>query len=95
MAAGEGLALVELDDAGVATAFRADVLAGLAQPQKAVPARWFYDDTGSRLFEDITQLLEYYPTRAETEILTERCAEFRELIGSGRAVVEFGSGSSV
>jgi len=93
--AGEGLALVELDDDGVATAFRADVLAGLAQPQKAVPARWLYDDAGSALFEQITHLPEYYPTRAETEILTDRCAEFRELIGPGRAVVEFGSGSSV
>ena len=91
----EGLALVELDDDGVATAFRADVLAGLAQPQKAVPARWLYDDAGSELFEKITALPEYYPTRAETEILSGRCAEFRELIGPGRAVVEFGSGSSV
>ena len=95
MAAEQGLSLVDLDKDGVDTAFRADVLQGLSEPQKAVPARWFYDDTGSRLFEDITQLPEYYPTRAETEILTERCAEFRELIGSGRAVVEFGSGSSV
>lgn len=95
MAAGEGLALVELDDKGVATAFRADVLAGLAQPQKAVPARWLYDDAGSELFEKITRLPEYYPTRAETEILSDRCDEFLELIGTGRAVVEFGSGSSV
>jgi dimethylhistidine N-methyltransferase len=95
MAAGEGLALVELDDDGVATAFRGDVLAGLAQPQKAVPARWLYDDAGSELFEEITRLPEYYPTRAETEILSERCQEFRELIGPGRAVVEFGSGSSL
>jgi dimethylhistidine N-methyltransferase len=95
MAAGEGLALVELDEDGVATAFRADVLAGLAQPHKAVPARWLYDDAGSALFEEITRLPEYYPTRAETEILSERCGEFRELIGPGRAVVEFGSGSSV
>jgi len=95
MAAGQGLALVDLDEDGVNRAFRADVLAGLSQPQKAVPARWFYDDTGSQLFEAITRLPEYYPTRAETEILTERGDEFRQLIGSGRAVVEFGSGSSV
>jgi dimethylhistidine N-methyltransferase len=95
MAAGEALALVELDEDGVDRAFRADVLAGLAQPHKAVPARWFYDEAGSALFEQITQLPEYYPTRAETEILAERCAEFRELIGRGRAVIEFGSGSSV
>jgi dimethylhistidine N-methyltransferase len=95
VAAGEGLALVDLDDDGVDRAFRADVLAGLSQAQKAVPARWLYDDLGSALFEEITRLPEYYLTRAETEILTDRCGEFRELIGAGRAVVEFGSGSSV
>jgi dimethylhistidine N-methyltransferase len=90
-----GLKLVERDAGGVDLAFRADVLAGLAEPQKAVPARWFYDDAGSQLFEDITQLPEYYPTRAETEILTTRAGAIAELIGPGRAVVEFGSGSSV
>lgn len=90
-----GLRLVERDASGVDLAFRADVLAGLAQPQKAVPARWFYDDAGSRLFEEITQLPEYYLTRAETEILTARRGEFAALIGAGRAVVEFGSGSSL
>ena len=95
MAAHKGIALVETDDDGVDTAFRADVLEGLAQAQKAVPARWFYDDAGSQLFEDITQLPEYYPTRAETEILTDRASEIAALIGGGKAVVEFGSGSSV
>ncbi len=90
-----GLKLVERDADGVDLAFRADVLAGLAAPQKAVPARWFYDDAGSQLFEDITQLPEYYPTRAETEILLTRASEIADLIGPGRAVVEFGSGSSV
>lgn len=95
MAAREGIALVDRDESGVDRAFRADVLAGLRQPQKAIPARWFYDDAGSQLFEDITQLEEYYPTRAETEILEARGAEFAAAIGPGRAVVEFGSGSSV
>lgn len=95
MAANEGMTLVDLDGEGVDRAFRTDVLAGLRQPQKAVPARWLYDDAGSQLFEDITQLEEYYPTRAETEILTTRGAEFAREIGPGRAVVEFGSGSSV
>uniref|UniRef100_UPI000A677B03 L-histidine N(alpha)-methyltransferase n=1 Tax=Erythrobacter donghaensis TaxID=267135 RepID=UPI000A677B03 len=90
-----GLKLVERDADGVDLAFRADVLAGLAEAQKAVPARWFYDDAGSQLFEDITRLPEYYPTRAETEILSTRAAEIAGLIGEGRAVVEFGSGSSV
>jgi len=90
-----GIALVELDERGVDKAFRADVLEGLAQDPKAVPARWFYDEEGSRLFEEITRLPEYYPTRAETEILAGRCSDFRRLIAPGRAVVEFGSGSSV
>lgn len=95
MMANPGLKLVERDASGVDLAFRADVLLGLAQSQKAVPARWFYDDAGSQLFEDITRLPEYYPTRAETEILQGRSGEIAEMIGRGRAVVEFGSGSSV
>ena len=95
MAAREGIALVELDDDGINKAFRAEVLDGLAQEPKAVPARWLYDDEGSRLFEAITRLPEYYPTRAETEILQSRGDDFRRLIEPGRAVVEFGSGSSV
>lgn len=91
----KGLKLVNRDADGVDLAFRADVLAGLAEAQKAIPARWFYDDAGSALFEDITRAPEYYPTRAETEILEDRAAEIADLIGAGRAVVEFGSGSSV
>jgi len=95
MAADHGIALVDLDEDGVDRAFRADVLKGLRQAQKAIPARWFYDEAGSQLFEEITGLEEYYPTRAETEILRTRGAKFAELIGEGRAVIEFGSGSSV
>ena len=90
-----GIALVYLDEEGVDRAFRADVLKGLNQLPKAIPARWFYDQEGSRLFERITQLDEYYPTRAETDILKTRSNEFAQLVGQGRAVVEFGSGSSV
>ncbi|MAY19490.1 MAG: L-histidine N(alpha)-methyltransferase [Erythrobacteraceae bacterium] len=95
MTSTQGLKLVDRDESGVDTAFRADVLAGLSQEPKAVPARWLYDDAGSQLFEDITQLPEYYPTRAETEILTDRAGEFADMIRAGSAVVEFGSGSSV
>ena len=75
-------------------AFRRDVLAGLSQPQKAVPARWFYDRTGSELFEAITALPDYYPTRVETALLAAHCGDVGRLAGAGRAVVEFGSGSS-
>ncbi|MEW4447571.1 L-histidine N(alpha)-methyltransferase [Qipengyuania sp. JC766] len=95
MANSQGLALVDLDERGIDRAFRADVLEGLSQKQKALPARWLYDDAGSQLFEDITQVEEYYPTRAETQILSDRGEEFAAAIGPGRAVVEFGSGSSV
>ena len=91
----QGMAIVDRDEDGVDRAFRKDVLNGLQQRQKAIPARWLYDDAGSQLFEDITEVEEYYPTRAETEILKARGEEFAELIGEGRAVVEFGSGSSV
>ncbi len=91
----QGIAIVDRDEDGVDRAFRQDVLKGLRQRQKAIPARWLYDDAGSQLFEDITEVAEYYPTRAETEVLTARGEEFAELIGAGRAVVEFGSGSSV
>ena len=88
MASEGGIALVDLDEQGVDRAFRADVLEGLGYRQKAIPARWLYDDAGSQLFEDITKVPEYYPTRAETEILTERAGEIarvRNEIGRGRA----------
>ena len=88
------LAETLIDTRAANTAFRDDVLAGLALPQKAVPARWFYDDAGSLLFEEITRLPEYYPTRAERAILAEHGVDFARLIAPGRAVVEFGSGSS-
>lgn len=85
---------ISADDAGVDVAFRADVRAGPAQRQKAIPARWFYDATGSALFEDITTLPEYYPTRSETDLLTRHAANIAAATGPGRAVVELGSGSS-
>jgi dimethylhistidine N-methyltransferase len=74
--------------------FRADVLAGLAARPRAIPARWFYDDAGSALFEEITRLPEYYPTRIETTLLRRNGRDIAALTGPGRAVVEFGSGSS-
>jgi dimethylhistidine N-methyltransferase len=90
-----GLAIVETDDDGVDLVLRADVLQGLSEPQKAIPARWFYDRTGSELFEQITRLPEYYPTRIETELLRCHGREIAAQVGAGRVVVEFGSGSSV
>lgn len=76
-------------------AFRVDVLAGLHARPRAIPARWFYDRRGSELFEAITRLPEYYPTRAETAVLAAIGPELAALTGGGRAVIEFGSGSSL
>jgi L-histidine N-alpha-methyltransferase len=89
------LRLVERDDDGIDLAFRADVLRGLGEPQKAVPARWLYDLSGSRLFEEITRLPEYYPTAAETRLLETHGADIAAKTGKDLAVIEFGSGSSV
>jgi dimethylhistidine N-methyltransferase len=76
-------------------AFRADVLAGFRAAKRAIPARWFYDFRGSELFEQITDLPEYYPTRIETALLERIAPAVAKLVGPGRAVVEFGSGSSI
>jgi dimethylhistidine N-methyltransferase len=75
--------------------FRADVLTGLALRPRAIPARWFYDRRGSELFEDITDLPEYYPTRTEVAILDSIGADLAARVPARAAVVEFGSGSSM
>jgi dimethylhistidine N-methyltransferase len=75
-------------------AFRADVLAGLATPIRAIPARWLYDRRGSELFDAITRLPEYYLTRTETPLLERHSADVARIAGTGDVVVEFGSGSS-
>jgi dimethylhistidine N-methyltransferase len=75
-------------------AFRTDVLAGLAAPIRAIPARWLYDRTGSELFDAITKLPAYYPTRTETGLLKAILPEVAALIPTGTAVVEFGAGSA-
>lgn len=74
-------------------ALRADVLHGLTRQPKTLPPKWFYDARGSELFEEITRLPEYYPTRAEREILIDRAAEIAAASGA-RTLVELGSGSS-
>jgi dimethylhistidine N-methyltransferase len=75
--------------------FAAAVLDGLSRPQKALPCRFFYDARGSALFEEITRLPEYYPTRTETAILEAHAAEMVEAVPAGGVLVEFGSGSSL
>lgn len=74
--------------------FRDDVLAGLARQPKAIPCKYFYDEAGSRLFEQICALDEYYLTRAELEIMQRHAAEMAELLGTDCLLIEYGSGSS-
>ena len=75
-------------------AFRADVLNGLSEPIPAIPARWFYDRRGSELFDEITRLPAYYPTRTETALLEAKMPEIARLANPACAVVEFGAGSA-
>lgn len=75
--------------------FMGDVLAGLAQTQKRISPKYFYDARGSALFDRICELEEYYPTRTELGILERHAPEIAGLAGPGVAVIEFGSGSSV
>ncbi|MDO0924616.1 L-histidine N(alpha)-methyltransferase [Streptomyces sp. TG1A-8] len=74
-------------------ALRADVLHGLTATPKSLPPKWFYDARGSELFERITELPEYYPTRAEREILLARAGEIAAACRA-RTLVELGSGSA-
>jgi L-histidine N-alpha-methyltransferase len=75
--------------------FRDAVLAGLGQAQKSLPCKFFYDAEGSRLFDQICTLPEYYPTRTELQLLADRAGEIARLIGPAARVVEFGSGAGV
>ncbi len=74
--------------------FARDLVAGLRATPKRIPPKYFYDAAGSRLFERITTLPEYYPTRAEMQILRERAGAVAALVPAEGALVEFGSGSS-
>ena len=75
--------------------FRQDVLEGLARPQKALPPKYFYDAAGSRLFERICRLPEYYPTRVELAITRRHLADIARFAGKGCALLEYGSGESL
>ncbi len=74
--------------------FAAAILDGLSRPHKTLPCRFFYDARGSELFEEITRLPEYYPTRVEMAILEQNAGAMTGTIPSGGVLVEFGSGSS-
>ncbi|WP_091738063.1 ergothioneine biosynthesis protein EgtB [Phenylobacterium immobile] len=81
-------------DAALTSGFEADALEGLSRPQKAMSPKYFYDEEGSRLFESICDLPEYYPTRTETALLREIAGDIAAAIPGGAALVEFGSGAS-
>lgn len=76
------------------SAFASDVVAGLTHQPKQLSPKYFYDAAGSDLFEQITRLPEYYPTRTELGILRDRGAEIAAIIGDDAALVEFGAGAT-
>ena len=87
---------VELHDLHPAqTSLRDEVLEGLSRAPKTLPCKLFYDERGSILFDEITRLPEYYPTRTETRILRDSAGEIAQLVGPGAEILELGSGSSV
>ena len=74
--------------------FLHDVLTGLGREQKSIPCKYFYDERGSALFEQITETEEYYPTRTELAIMETHVDEMAEAIGPRAVLIEYGSGSS-
>lgn len=73
---------------------RREVIEGLSRPQKSIPSKYFYDERGSELFEAISELEEYYPTRTELAIMEEYIAEMAAAVGPRVELIEPGSGSS-
>jgi len=71
-----------------------EIIEGLQKPEKMISPKFFYDERGSRLFDQITTLPEYYPTETELGIMRENIAEIADLIGPQASLIEYGSGSS-
>jgi L-histidine N-alpha-methyltransferase len=86
---------VAVQEDGQLDAFRLDVLQGLARAQKTLPSRWLYDPRGCDLFEQITALPEYYPTRTETQILQEHAADISQFCGADAHLLEYGAGAGI
>ncbi len=72
-----------------------ELIEGLRQDEKTISPKYFYDEVGSQLFDEITQLPEYYPTQTELGIMQDNIAEIAELVGPHASLIEFGSGSSM
>ncbi len=83
------------DDQPIAEDILTEVIAGLSRPQKVLPAKYFYDEQGSRLFEAITKLPEYYPTRIEIDLLRKHRETIAKLVKDDVWLLEYGSGASL
>jgi dimethylhistidine N-methyltransferase len=83
-----------IDRSASCDSFLFEAIAGLSRPQKTLPCKFLYDEEGSKLFNEICELEEYYPTRTEDQILRDNMVEITSLIGDECRLVEFGSGSS-
>lgn len=92
--AGAAAAVSMIDDDPDVARFRAELVEGLSKPRKSLSPKWFYDAEGSRLFEDITRLPEYYPTRQEAVLLRDLAPSLAARFGDNAVLVEFGSGAS-
>lgn len=86
---------VELADSSFIARFAEEVLEGLSRPRKSLPPKYFYDAAGSRLFERICRLREYYPTRLELSITRRHLREIARFAGRGAALLEYGSGEGL
>ena len=84
---------VHLEPDAATRALEADVRTGLGATPKTLPPKWFYDERGSELFDEITRLPEYYPTRTERSILVAHARDLAELTKAD-TLVELGSGTS-
>ena len=72
-----------------------DVVEGLSRSQKTLPSKYFYDERGSKLFDDICELEEYYVTRTESALMQQYVGEIASVVGPNALLVEYGSGSSL
>ena len=91
----DGAAVARAETSSATTDFERSVRSGLSARPKTLEAKYFYDEAGSVLFDRITELPEYYLTKAETEILASRTGEIADLVGPDAELVELGSGASI
>lgn len=89
------LSRLHINVAPLVNQFRDEVIAGLTQPQKELPCKYLYDEHGSRLFDQICELEEYYPTQTEVSVMKTHVQAMAELMGQNCLLIEYGSGSSI